>query len=128
MADAVTTQILVDGPQYAVIKFTNISDGTGESAVQKVDVSALEGSPSEVSIEQIEYSIFGMSVDILWDAATDEVAWILCQNSGTGKHDFSEIGGLRNNAGTGKTGDINFTTSGHTAADRYSILLTLRKR
>ena len=42
MADAVTSQTLVDGPKKAVLKFTNISDGTGESAVKKVDVSALE--------------------------------------------------------------------------------------
>ena len=41
MADAVTSQTLVDGHQTAVLKFTNISDGSGESAVKKVDVSAL---------------------------------------------------------------------------------------
>ena len=40
MADAVTSQTLVDGHQTAVLKFTNISDGSGESAVKKVDVSA----------------------------------------------------------------------------------------
>ena len=41
MADAVTTQIIQDGPRNAVIKFTNISDGTGESAVDKVIVGNL---------------------------------------------------------------------------------------
>ena len=41
MADAVTSQTLQDGNQIAVFKFTNISDGSGESAVKKVDVSAL---------------------------------------------------------------------------------------
>ena len=39
MADAVTSQTLIDGPAHTVMKFTNISDGTGESAVTKVDVS-----------------------------------------------------------------------------------------
>ena len=33
MADAVTSQTLVDGPRDLVMKFTNLSDGTGESAV-----------------------------------------------------------------------------------------------
>ena len=42
MADAVTSQTLIDGPTHAVMKFTNVSDGTGESAVTKVDVSALQ--------------------------------------------------------------------------------------
>ena len=41
MADAVTSQTIQDGQRKAVLKFTNASDGTGESAVKKVDVSAL---------------------------------------------------------------------------------------
>ena len=35
MADAVTSQTIIDGPKTAVLKFTNISDGTGEDAVKK---------------------------------------------------------------------------------------------
>ena len=42
MADAVTSQTIQDGDRIAVMKFTNISDGSGESAVTKVDVSALQ--------------------------------------------------------------------------------------
>ena len=40
MADAVTTQTIADtsGVKY-VIKMTNISDGTGETFVKKVDAS-----------------------------------------------------------------------------------------
>jgi hypothetical protein len=41
MADAVTSQTIQDGEKTAIVKFTNVSDGTGESAVKKVDVSAL---------------------------------------------------------------------------------------
>ena len=41
MADAVTSQTIVDGDKHVVMKFTNVSDGTGESAVTKVDVSGL---------------------------------------------------------------------------------------
>ena len=37
MADAVTSQTIVDTDKRAVIKLTNISDGTGESSVKKVD-------------------------------------------------------------------------------------------
>ena len=35
MADAVTSTTIQDGDRIAVIQFTNTSDGTGESAVQK---------------------------------------------------------------------------------------------
>ena len=41
MADTVTSQTIQDGGRTAILKFTNESDGTGESSVKKVDVSAL---------------------------------------------------------------------------------------
>ena len=39
MADLVTTQILENGPSRLVMKFTNLSDGTGETGVVKVDAA-----------------------------------------------------------------------------------------
>ena len=39
MADTVTSQTIQDGGRTAILKFTNESDGTGESSVKKVDVS-----------------------------------------------------------------------------------------
>jgi len=48
MADAVTSQTLSDGDRTAVMKFTNISDGSGEASVKKVVVSALATSSREV--------------------------------------------------------------------------------
>ena len=44
MADAVTSQTLMDGERLAIMKFTNISDGTGESLVTKVNVANLAAS------------------------------------------------------------------------------------
>ena len=41
MADAVASQTILDGERLAVLRFTNVSDGTGESNVAKVDVSAI---------------------------------------------------------------------------------------
>lgn len=126
MPDAVTSQTLLDGPRNAVMKFTNVSDGTGESAVLKVDVSALSGAPSKVSIERIDFTTGGMRVDLYWDADTDVLAWSLAADM-SDHLDFCEVGGLTNNGGAGVTGDIKLTTVGHTAGDVYSILLHLRK-
>ena len=135
MADAVTSQTLVDGDRYAVMKFTNISDGTGESAVTKVDVSALQPLASNtaaqktctgVSIERIWWQCIGMKVRILFDASHDVMAIELGENQ-SGSHDYSVFGGLTNNAGGGKTGDINFTTIGHSSTDTYTIILYMRK-
>jgi len=132
MADAVTSQTLADGPKYAVLKFTNVSDGTGESAVTKVDVSALASSAdgdacSGVVIERIWWQCIGMKVQILWDATSDQFCIELGENQ-SGNHDYTIFGGLTNNAGAGKNGDIKFTTVGATAADTYTVILYLRKQ
>ena len=126
MADSVSSQTLHDGPKNVVMAFRSISDGTGEAAVLKVDVSTLSGAPSRVRIKRIVYGTAGMGVDILWDATTDVLAWHLPTDT-TDTLDFTEIGGLQNNAGSGITGDIMFTTIGHTAVDRYSVLLEMIK-
>ena len=44
-----------------------------------------------------------------------------------GHLDFRSFGGIKNNAGGGITGDIDFTTSGHTNLDHYTIILEMRK-
>ena len=131
MADAVTTQTIIDGPQTAVMKFTNVSDGTGESAVTKVDVSALSASAdgdtcTGVVIERLWWQCIGMKVQILFDASSDQFCIELGENQ-SGNHDYTIFGGLTNNAGSGKTGDINFTTVGHSSADTYTIILYMRK-
>lgn len=126
MADAVTSQTIVDGPRNAVMKFTNISDGTGESAVTKVDVSALSGSPSRVRIERVHYDTDGMSVQILWDADSDVLALSIPQDE-SGTFDFCRFGGITNNAGAGVTGDIKFTTVNHASGDTYNVTLEMVK-
>ena len=132
MADAVTSQTLFDGDKHVVMKFTNISDGTGESAVKKVDVSALESdiygnTCSSVAIEKIWWQCIGMKVRLFFDASSDKFIIELGENQ-SGFHDYSEFGGITNNAAaSGKTGDIDFTTIGHSSADTYTIILKMRK-
>lgn len=127
MADAVASQTLVDGLRNVVMKFTNVSDGTGESAVLKVDVSALSGSPATVKIKKVHFSTSGMAVRVLWDATTDVDAVLLAADQ-TGCLDFTCFGGLTNNAGSGVTGDIRFTTIGHTAGDAYTVIMEMVKQ
>ena len=127
MADAVATTTIIDGPRKAVIYCTDTSDGDGEAAVTKVDVSALSQSPNldtctGVRLEKVVFSNVGMGVKILWDASTDVIALELPADY-SDTIDFSDIGGLPNYAGTGKTGDIQFTTVGATSGDTYSVTL-----
>jgi len=131
MADAVTTQTIIDGERNCVMKFTNVSDGTGESAVAKVDVSALASNSagtacSEVRVMRISHAIVGMSVQLFLDATSNVLLMELAESS-NGHMDFKDFGGLPNNAGSGKTGDILFTTKGHSSGDTYSIVLEMVK-
>ena len=131
MADAVATQTLLDGERMAIMKFTNLSDGTGESKVLKVDVSTLTSSASGkacdgVTITKIHASTHGLEVQIYWDATTDVFCWCVPQNS-TYTMDFEKFGGLTNNAGTGVTGDVLFSTADASAGDFYTIVLEMVK-
>ena len=136
MADTVTSQTIVNTPHKLVMKFTNTSDGTGESTVNKVDVSGFTAGQrvdttdpttcSEVRIDKIWARCNGMSVSVLWDASTNVEAVYLA-DGGPEHWDFSGFGGLTNNAGSGKTGDILFTTVGHANTETYWIILEMTK-
>ena len=137
MADAVTSQTLSDGDRTAVMKFTNISDGNGESAVKKVDVSALTANShtgaacARVHVTQVWYAISGMRIDLEWDASSNVKALVLgggvALEPTMGHFDFRSFGGIKNNAGGGITGDIDLTTLHHTNNDAYTIILELSK-
>ena len=137
MADAVTSQTIVDTDKRAIIKLTNLSDGNGEASVKKVDVSALtarsldSATCSRVTIDQIWYDVGGMRVDLEWAATTNVKALMLGGSAAAGNvqgHlDFRSFGGLKNTEASGVDGDIDLTTSGHTNLDHYTIVLELRK-
>ena len=131
MADAVTSQTIQDGNNTAILKFTNVSDGTGESAVKRVDVSALEPNSkgdacTSVSVARIYWATRGMGVNIEFDASTNVLLTGLPADS-TGDEYYDLFTGIPNNAGSGVTGDIDFTTVGHSSGDTYSIILVLNK-
>lgn len=131
MADAVTSQTIQDGERTAILKFTNVSDGTGESAVKKVDVSALTKNSAgqtctSVSVARIYWATVGMSVKLEFDASTNVLLLGLPADS-TGDEFYDLFSGIPNNAGSGVTGDIDFTTTAHSSGDSYSIILVLNK-
>lgn len=127
MADLVASQTLLDGERLFIGKYTNISDGTGETAVVKINVSTLSvnayGSACNgVKINKIWATTHGMEVRILWDATTDLFTWMIPQNSNY-LMDFSSFGGLQNNGGAGSNGNLLFTTADASAGDMYSIVI-----
>ena len=90
MADTVTTQVLQNTKATYVVHLTNLSDGTGESNVVKIDKSTLLNvtgvEPRRIIINSIRWAIQGMTyVKLTWDHATDVTAMIL---NGNGFDDF----------------------------------------
>ena len=132
MADAVTSQTIEDGGKNLVMKFTNISDGTGESAVAKIDVSALNSEPStgsscsRVVLQRIWFSNIGMGFKLYWNATTN---MFICQapKDWSDTWDFTDssitLPGIPNNAGGGINGDLLLTTNDHTSGDTYSVVV-----
>jgi hypothetical protein len=131
MADAVTSQTLMDGERLAIMKFTNISDGTGENLVTKVTASSLAASNSGkactgVIVNKITSVCHGMEVRLYWGASTN-VPFFLSTVNTNYMNDFSDIGGITNNSGAGKTGNILFSTSDTTLGDTYTVVLEMTK-
>lgn len=122
MADAVRTIVThVQAPYYAV-NLTNISDGTGESGVVKIDKSNLLATngqePHAIDIMFCWGSVFGANhVHLFWDNAAAETALVL---NGPFFFDYSHVRGLKPQT-SGGTGDLRLTTSGLVANGGYCI-------
>jgi len=131
MADSVASQTLLDGERVAIMKFTNASDGTGETNVVKVNPSSLAASNAggvcdAVTITKVTAQTHGMEVVMKWKATTPVIIETIPQNTNY-QQDFEKIGGLINNAGTGKDGAITFTTLDASAGDAYTVVLEMVK-
>lgn len=131
MADAVASQTLLDGERVAIMKFTNLSDGTGETNVIKVNpaslsASAAGGACNGVTITKVTALTHGMEVQMKWKATTPVIIETIPQNNAY-TQDYSLIGGLTNNAGAGKDGAITFSTLDVSAGDTYTVVLEMVK-
>jgi hypothetical protein len=127
MADAVTSQILVDGDRNFVLKLTNLSDGTGESAVAKTVIANLHPAPTLLRLEKIQGNIYGMEVELLWKATTN----VNIMNLGPGLNIdqcFEDVGGIQNTKASGYTGDMLLTTSGQSNGSFYELFLHFKKK
>lgn len=142
MADTVTTKWLMPpnwdggfdndrGPRRWVVQLTCSSDGTGESAVRKINISDLflpdGGTPVRSIIDKIDYDAFGFTaIRLFWDRAPAENIAILGGNNAK-CIDYTKIGGLVDPGELGDgTGDIMLTSSSPTNGDSYNIIIHFR--
>mgnify|MGYP001564784837 FL=1 len=124
MAVSATVRKLIDGPRNVAFNLTGLGDGMGqETLVVKVDASALTP-PGTVRVEKLTGTVeFGI-VELFWDAL---VPVKFAELSGQFDLDYCRVGGLTNDAGGGKTGDILLSTVGFELNSTYTILLELVK-
>ena len=130
MADTVTTQTIADtqGVKF-VAKLTNLSDGTGESLVKKIDASEVTFMTEDGNrkIAKIWYSInvsdTKSAVELIWDGETNSTAAIL---SGNGYWDLRTAGNEITNNATTPTGDVLLSTKNFAIGDNYTIIIEFR--
>lgn len=111
------------------LQLTNLSDGTGESDVVKLDRSELYGidglACEKIVIDKIKYQTYGMSVRLEWDMTPDQLIAMLPENS-EGCIEGPFFPDYDGAYGVGETGDLLLTTIGHTANDSYNITLDIK--
>ena len=130
MADIVSTQVLSDtsGVKY-VVKMTNISDGSGESLVKKIDASSATFMTEDGSrkIAKIWWSVnttkSNASVELVWGGETNATAMLL---NGQGYWDLRTAGNEIINNATTPTGDVLLSTRDFVVGDNYTILVEFR--
>ena len=127
MANAVNTQILVDGERNAVVKITGVLD-TSDVAIQQIVLpSSFSPVPNQFRIDYIDYAIAdGLEIRIFWDAPTPVD---ILPIAGRGRMAFWNFGGLQNNA-VGATGAIDLSTHGWATGDilNFSLVLEMVKQ
>lgn len=131
MADAVTSTDVFSGGEYLVRRFTNISDGTGESAVVKVDKSTLVDSqtkvaPTKLALCELWWSIYGfLNVRLFWNQTAAEVMALMSAGNGVRLLNLQPTPSgilLPQTAPGAGNGNVLLTTSGAISGATYDIM------
>lgn len=139
MSNTISNRTLLVTPKNAVIYMTLDSDGSEETDYVLYDssvVSAAFGDTDtlDCTIMDIKATVVSTNavaaalpqVKLEFDASTDIMALGLPANQTT-ELCFDKFGGLPNNAGSGKTGDILLTTTNLASGDNITIIMTVKR-
>lgn len=114
----VTKQTILDGGNNLVVK-VHITGATDLADEVLIDASSYTPAFTDARLMKVEGNMAGIKLNLEWDATTDVP--IISLGDGAFCHDFSDHGGIANNAGTGVTGDILGTTES-ASADTYGFI------
>jgi len=124
MAHTVNTQVLVDGSKHTIIKVTIKGDGSSGELSNYViyDASAYTAGSTKPKLDRIQYCLNGFSGELFWDA-TLNISLISIDQDISEDMDFTDTGGLIDNAGAGRTGDILLTTTGLASSSKDGYII-----
>lgn len=133
MANTITKQVLVDNAEVAIVHIFISGEGSGTdetntTIIDSTDSSTYTGGTWTTGrIVEVSGVLSGFDAVLLWDATT-KIPVIKLNNDNAFHFCYEEYGGIKNNAGTGKTGKILLTTNGLSAAtDKGHITIKIRK-
>lgn len=121
---AVITQVLEDGDRNFVI---NVTDSAA-TATHTIDISAdvgtntRHGAPTRLRLDKVKWTSDGQA-KLSWDATAD--VDFLNLTAGQEDFDYRSAGGINNNAGAGRTGDVIITPD---LPSNYTLTLWFRKK
>jgi hypothetical protein len=121
----VTKQTQLDGSKLLIVN-VHITGATDLADTVLVDASTYTPAFTNESLLRVEGSLAGLKLNLKW-YATSNVPF-LALGDGDFCHDFTSVGGIVNNASTGKNGDIVADSEG-ASADTYGwIRFTIKKK
>lgn len=121
---APTVQVLESNDKNHIIHCVGVADATGGLIV---DISTLaadsrDRAVTDLVLQSVKCDTDGLIV-VAWDATADVP---ILQISTSRDHCYEKIGGIPNNAGAGKTGDVLIPAPA--AARNYDMTLKFRKK
>lgn len=135
MPNTITNKTINVGFKSTVIYFTLTCVGAAQETGTIVYDSSVNATslgiadPLNCSIQDYYYTTNSTAgiCKLSWDATTDvDAIGLPGGQSGPDYQDFRPVGGLPNQGGTGRTGDILLTTVGLVAGDVLTLVLTVR--
>lgn len=131
MANSITTQLLLDGPRNAIIKFEGVLDTADFTNFTVADPAILTGIDNtgflkarNFRIDDIQFVVEDLlSINLFWDATTPVR---IEEFVGRGHAKYHPFGGLVTNAGAGNTGKITASSQGASAGPILSFSLILK--
>lgn len=124
MAHTINTQVLEDGNRNTVIKVNIKGDGSSGELTNEVIFDASEYKTQSINnkLMEVRFCLNGFSAELFW-AATSPVPLINLDQDISETMEYLFPGGLINNAGVGKTGDITITTNGLAASSEEGYIV-----